>query len=191
MPPTIDGRRLRAEASRARIVAAMLELGGEGAATPAAEAVAERAGVGLRTVFRLFNDMDSLYREMQAMMLARLAPIAAEPVLGDDWRTRLRNLVSRRARLFEELMPLKIAADAQRARSAYLQREHGHFLKLQREMATALLPDEIRADAELVEMLDLVMSFDSWRRLRIDQHLPFDRAEALVAALVDRVVGPA
>jgi len=168
----------------------MLELVREGFSAPPADAVAERAGVGLRTVFRLFKDMDSLYREMQIMMLARLAPIAAEPVVGEDWRERLRNLINRRARLFEELMPLKVAADAQRARSSYLQRENSNFLRLQREMATSLLPDDLKADTDLVEMIDLVMSFDAWRRLRLDQGLEFDAAEQIIAGLVDKVVGP-
>lgn len=189
-PIPTDGRRLRAEASRARIVAAMLELIREGNPAPSAEAVAERAGVGLRTVFRLFNDMDSLYREMHAMMLARLAPIAAEPVVGDTWRIRLRNLIHRRVRLFEEMMPFQVAADAQRARSPFLNRAHESLVRLQRSMATALLPDEIKADPTLVEMMDLVLSFDSWRRLRLDQNLSQEQAEAIIAGLVEKVVGP-
>lgn len=189
-PIAKDGRHLRAEASRARIVAAMLELIRDGNPAPSAEAVAERAGVGLRTVFRLFNDMDSLYREMHAMMLARLAPIAAEPVVGDSWRERLRNLIHRRVRLFEEMMPFQVAADAQRARSPFLNKAHESLVRLQRSMATALLPDEIKADAVLVEMMDLVMSFDSWRRLRLDQTLSMEQAEQVIATLVDRVIDP-
>ncbi len=189
-PVPTDGRRLRAETSRARLVAAMLELIREGNPAPSAEAVAERAGVGLRTVFRLFNDMDSLYREMHAMMLARLAPIAAEPVVGETWRERLRNLIHRRVRLFEEMMPFQVAADTQRARSPFLNKAHESLVRLQRSMATALLPDEVKADPVLVEMMDLVMSFDAWRRLRLDQHLSMDEAETIVAGLVEKVVGP-
>lgn len=189
-PIATDGRRLRAEASRARIVAAMLELIRDGNPAPSAEAVAERAGVGLRTVFRLFNDMDGLYREMHAMMLARLAPIAAEPVVGDTWRERLRNLIHRRVRLFEEMMPFQVAADAQRARSPFLNKAHESLVRLQRSMATALLPEEVKADPELVEMMDLLMSFDSWRRLRLDQHLTVDQAETIIAGLVEKVLGP-
>lgn len=185
-----DGRRLRAEASRARIVAAMLDLIREGNPAPSAEAVAEGAGVGLRTVFRLFNDMDSLYREMHAMMLARLVPIAAEPVVGENWRERLRNLINRRVRLFEEMMPFQVAADAQRARSTFLNQNHESLVRLQRSMAIALLPDELKADPVLVEMMDLVMSFDSWRRLRLDQKLSLEDAERIIATLVDRVIDP-
>ncbi len=186
-----DGRRRRSEASRARIVAAMIELTREGYATPPAEAVAERAGVGLRTVFRLFKDMEGLYREMQGVMLQRLAPIAAEPVVGDDWRTQVRSLVARRCRLFEEMMPVKVAADAQRARSPFLQREHAQFIKLQRSMALALIPETQLASPRAAEMVDLIMSFDTWRRLRLDQSLPVEEAEAVVNSLMDAVLGPA
>jgi AcrR family transcriptional regulator len=187
---TLDGRRRRAEASRERIVAAMIELVREGHTTPPAEAVAERAGVGLRTVFRLFKDMDGLYRVMQDMMLRRLAPLAAAPITGETWREQLRALIQRRARLFEELMPMQLAGDAHRTRSPFLQKEHAQFVRLQRDIALALLPADVLADEMLVEMLDLAMSFDSWRRLRIDQGLPPDRAAATMSALVERVVGP-
>jgi len=188
-PPETDGRRLRSEASRARIVAAMIELTREGYGTPPAEAVAERAGVGLRTVFRLFKDMEGLYREMQGVMLQRLAPIAAEPVIGDDWRTQLRSLISRRGRLFEEMMPIKVAADAQRARSPFLQREHAQFVRLQRSIALALIPEDRLTTPQSAEMIDLVMSFDTWRRLRLDQALSVEDAEAVVNRLVEAVLG--
>ena len=59
-----DGRRLRSIDSRARIVKAMLALIEEGDMAPGAEAVAARAEVGLRTVFRHFKDMESLYRDV-------------------------------------------------------------------------------------------------------------------------------
>ena len=77
--PVVDGRRLRSEASRGRIVAAMIAIVREqgGAGLPPAELVADRAGVGLRTVFRLFEDMDGVYRAMQAMIIAEAEPLMA------------------------------------------------------------------------------------------------------------------
>ncbi|NBU28363.1 MAG: TetR/AcrR family transcriptional regulator, partial [Caulobacteraceae bacterium] len=146
--------------------------------------------VGLRTVFRLFKDMDGLYRVMQDMMLRRLAPLAAAPITGETWREQLRALIQRRARLFEELMPMQLAGDAHRTRSPFLQKEHAQFVRMQRDIALALLPADVLADEMLVEMLDLAMSFDSWRRLRIDQGLRPDLATATMSALVERVVGP-
>ena len=56
-----DGRALRSERSRQVIIDAMLELVGEGNLVPTAQQVAERAEVGIRTVFRHFSEMESLY----------------------------------------------------------------------------------------------------------------------------------
>ncbi|MBP6689360.1 MAG: hypothetical protein KA153_05180, partial [Hyphomonadaceae bacterium] len=52
-PVEVDGRRQRSDASRRKIAQAMLELLREGEPDPSADLVAERAGVGRRTVFRL------------------------------------------------------------------------------------------------------------------------------------------
>ena len=56
----------------------MLELVREGRIAPTAEEVAQRASVGLRTVFRRFKDMESLYAEMSVAIGERVAPIVDE-----------------------------------------------------------------------------------------------------------------
>ena len=95
-----DGRRERSEASRERIVRAMLDLVGEGNVSPGAEDVAARAKVGLRTVFRHFDNMESLYRQIDAMIVAEVQPIADAPYKSADWRARVGEIVERRARIF-------------------------------------------------------------------------------------------
>src|ERR1700723_3771814 len=96
---TVDGRIVRGHNNRRRIVAAMLELVRAGAISPSAEDVAERAGVGLRTVFRHFDDMDSLYREMAEAMRNELEPIVAAPFASRDWQGRPGEKVDWRARV--------------------------------------------------------------------------------------------
>ena len=59
---TSDGRLKRSVATRKKILQALTALTYEGVLSPTAEQVAMRADVGLRTVFRHFDDMDSLYR---------------------------------------------------------------------------------------------------------------------------------
>jgi AcrR family transcriptional regulator len=56
----LDGRRARREQNVDAVVEAMLDLLGEGNLNPGAAVVAERSGVSLRSVFRYFDDMDSL-----------------------------------------------------------------------------------------------------------------------------------
>lgn len=179
----LDGRRQRADANKRRIALAMLELVREGDTAPSAEAVAERAGVGRRTVFRLFNDMDGVYREMHAVMTARLAPIAA-PLKGATWRARLEEIVERRARIFEEMLPIKSAADAHRYQSNFLQSEHRKITQMQRQTLMAVLPAHVAAQTDKVEALDLMLSFEAWRRLRHEQRLGAKQAMAAQRAVV-------
>ncbi len=82
-PMEVDGRRQRSDASRRKIALAMLDLLREGEADPSADLVAERAGVGRRTVFRLFSDMEGVFREMHAIMASRLTPEFARRI---RWR---------------------------------------------------------------------------------------------------------
>src|SRR3546814_14687096 len=78
----VDGRRERSRSSRRRIVAAMLELIEGGDPMPSAARVAEEAGVGLRTAFRHFDDMGSLYRELSATIADTVIPIVTAPCAG-------------------------------------------------------------------------------------------------------------
>ncbi|HEY5412419.1 MAG TPA: TetR/AcrR family transcriptional regulator, partial [Caulobacteraceae bacterium] len=102
-----DGRRRRSHDSRARIVAALLALVGAGEASPGAEQVAEHAAVGLRTVFRHFKDMDSLYGEMSKLIESELVELTAQPLGGATWRERLGELIARRALAFEKIAPYR------------------------------------------------------------------------------------
>ena len=56
-----DGRRLRTERSKQAIIDAGLELIHEGQLVPTAQQVSERAGVGIRSFFRHFADMETLF----------------------------------------------------------------------------------------------------------------------------------
>ncbi len=183
-----DGRRARGHENRRKIVEAMLHLIGEGSISPSAEEVAAQAQVGLRTVFRHFDDMDSLYREISELMAAELMPIAAAPLPEGGWRERLTELVDRRARVFEEMMPFKIAADVHRHRSPFLRDEQEQLNMMQRQTVRAALPPELRKSGLVLEALDLLFSFDSWRRMRQDQRLSVPQAKKLVLFMISALL---
>lgn len=179
-----DGRRRRSDANRRRIAAAMLELVREGEAAPSAEQVAEHAGVGRRTVFRLFSDMEGVYREIHAIMVDRIKPMFLSPFVARTWRERLDEMIDRRARMYEEMLPIKSAADAHRHRSNFLQGEHRKLTRLQRDTMIAALPASLANEPDMVEALDLVLSFEVWRRLRQEQGLPVKRAVAVLKRMM-------
>src|SRR5271156_1398409 len=172
----VDGRMVRRHNNRRRIVAAMLELVRAGAISPGAEEVAARAGVGLRTVFRHFDDMDSLYREMAEAMRIELQPIVAAPLSSQGWKGRLDEIVDRRSRLFERAMPFKNAADVHRHRSAFLRKDYQAMRSAERTPLQAALPAALTNDQEFFEALDQALSFSTWQHLRRDQKLTQDQA---------------
>ena len=170
-PARIDGRKSRGEQSRRRIVAALMALVREGVITPTAEAVAARADVGLRTVFRHFADMETLYREIAIEIDAVVGPAARTRLAGRDWRERLAQSIELRCAVFERLMPFQRATAVHRHESPFLDQRQVEAAALQRSLLRHALPKSLAADKPRFEALDLVLSFDSWLRLRREQGL--------------------
>lgn len=182
-----DGRRLRSIDSRARIVKAMLALIEEGDMAPGAEAVAARAEVGLRTVFRHFKDMESLYREMSDVMEAEISAFSRTPFKSTDWREKLQELVERRAFAFERITPFKRASDIHRYKSPFLDADNSRLVIALRKILQREMPPEVLQDAPLLEALDLLLSFESWSRLRREQGLSIKKAREVLSLAVAKV----
>lgn len=183
-----DGRRLRGERNRELIVGAIIALIREGEMAPGAARVAERAGVGLRTVFRHFEDMDSLYREMSVRIEAEVLPLVQRPYAAADWRGRLDEHITRRADIYERVLPVRVAGDIRRFQSSYLMESHRRVIALERNELTSMLPKSVAGDSVLLAALDLAVGFETWRRLRQDMALKPAAAEAVVRLTVERLV---
>jgi len=188
-PARIDGRRNRGERSRRRIVAALMELVREGVVTPTAEAVAARADVGLRTVFRHFADMETLYREIAIEIDAVVGPAAATRLASRDWRERLAQSIELRAEVFERLMPFQLATAAHRHESPFLDEKQIASAALQRALLRHALPKSLAADKERFEALDLLLSSDAWLRLRREQGLGKAAARRVMLRAAEALTG--
>ncbi|UVO53239.1 TetR/AcrR family transcriptional regulator [Sphingomonas sp. SUN039] len=179
-----DGRFERSRSSRAKIVAAMLDLVGNGDVNPSAARVAEQAEVGLRSVFRHFDDMDALYREMGEVIEARVRPIIAEAPVGATWKQRLFDIAERRAKVFETILPYRISANLKRFQSAFLMQDYRRMLSLETAAVEAQLPASVAEDEAAASGLSVILSFQTWRLLRHDQQLAVDKAQAVVHRLL-------
>lgn len=181
----LDGRVRRGERSRDAIVAALFDLIGSGVPKPTAQQVADRAGVGIRSVFRHFTEMDSLYAAMDARLegeAARLLAVRAERTGTLDERARA--LVRQRVALFERVAPYKRSANLQRWRSPFLQERHERMQRVLRADLLQWLPELESAPAELLDGIDLVTCFEAWDILRGDRGLAQKTATAVVESLV-------
>lgn len=162
----------------------MLDLVGNGDVSPSAARVAEVAGVGLRSVFRHFDDMDELYREMGEVIEAQVMPIILQDPAGTTWKERLFDIADRRAQVFEAILPYRISGSLKRFQSPYLMQDYRRMLRLECETMEAHLPPSAMADVAGARGLNVVLSFQTWRLLRHDQLLPVEEAKAVVRRLL-------
>jgi AcrR family transcriptional regulator len=187
--PASDGRRRRTDASRSRIVQAMLALTRAGDMRPSAARVAKKAGVGLRSVFRHFEDVDSLYSEMSQIVSAKILPMLAKPLEARDWRGRLFEIAERRMTIYDEILPFKTSGSLKRFESRFLMDAYKRHLKMERDALEAVLPAPILNDNALVCAIDLAISFQAWQRLRQDRGLPTDEARKVTRLMLTRLCG--
>lgn len=183
-----DGRKHRSQKSQMLIVNAMLELVAQGNLEPSADQIAEVARVGRRSVFRHFSDMDTLYREMSRSIAATMEASIRLPFQATDWRGQVLELVDRRAGGFEQMKPFLLAGQVQRHRSAFLRKAHAHLVELLRNRLLKILPRDIARDVVLVEALDMLLSFQSWSRLRDDQGLSIAKSRRVLKQAVEALL---
>jgi len=163
--PGIDGRRLRSDRSRAAVVEALLTLYEEGNAQPGAAEIARRAGVSERSVFRHFEDLDSLAVATIERELERVGTLFQLPDVHGALDARVRALVDQRLALFAAtgavaraallLEPRStVVAGAVRYRRDVLRRQVDAFFEPELELLTKRDRDEI------VDAIDVLCSIE-------------------------------
>ncbi len=184
-----DGRLLRSERSRELIADALYELLREGDVEPSAQKVADRAGVGIRTVFRLFSDMDALYATVNARLEFEVGPMLRDdPPEGTAIRGRAESLIAERVALFERVGVYMRFTNRNRDRSAFLASNYRKLTGRLRERLLRWLPELRDAQPALLEALDQATSFEAWDRLRGDQRQSRPRAQAAMAYATQALV---
>jgi len=172
-----DGRRLRSSRSKQRIITAMFELLAEGDMTPSAVDVAARAKVGMRTVFRHFEDMDKIYNEIALKLSEAVMPMITAPYETTAWRDRLFECLEKRAELYEIVFPMKLCLTIRRFQSRFLEEQHQRDISYLRSALQTILPDEILNDRDVFGAIEAALDFSTWRQLRQDQERSVESAK--------------
>ena len=165
----VDGRRRRSERSRKAIIDAALALMDEGILVATAQQIAERAGVGIRSFFRHFEDMESLSAAMDEQIRDFYEPL----FLGGDRDgtivERIEHAVERHADAYETVKNLMLATQAQRWRYEVLRKNYARNQRGLREDLNKWLPELKLLSRGRREAVDAVASFEMWHRLREHQ----------------------
>jgi TetR/AcrR family transcriptional regulator, regulator of autoinduction and epiphytic fitness len=198
-----DGRVARGIRARETIAEALIALLEDGVPKPTAKQVAQRAGVSLRLVFHHFEDMESLLRTTIAIQAERhWHRLEVSP--DGDLETRIREVVRRRADLFEAIAPVRRAA----SQAMYGSPTVAHYLEaahrvlrgqLRRTFSEELARNGASADSadphDILDALEVVTSFETWDNLTRALGRSYEAAvrvmERLAAASLGRATGMA
>ena len=146
------------------------------------EKLAELAGVSRRTVFRLFDDMESLRiaaaKAQRAEVVRRFPPPLPT---GQPLEERIRLLVDHRASVYELIGPLRRIAEGLRGESPSVGKDLAESHAELRMHATQMLGEALPASGperqHAMTVIGLVTGFSAWRSLREDDGLSIDAAK--------------
>jgi AcrR family transcriptional regulator len=183
----MDGRSLRRERNRDLAVDALLDLLGEGVIRPTAQQVAERSGISLRSIFRIFEDVETLHAVAAARQLERIAPLFVDVGVDGDRDERIDAVVSTHVRIYEFIAPVRRAAVRAAPESAPL-RDHLEWSRrwFRAEIERAFAPE--KPDKTTLAALEAALSWEAWDQLRSAQSLSAARARAAVIRTVTAVL---
>jgi len=167
-----DGRALRRLRNEDAAVDAILDLLNEGVIQPTAQEVSDRSGVSMRSIFRLFQDMEALHAAAIERQLSRIGPLLADVPTTGPLTERIAALADDRARFFEAVAPVRRLAVRRSAQSPTLRsglaRADRHFRS---QVATVFAAELAAAHDDLLDALDAATSWEAWDRLRRAQDL--------------------
>lgn len=168
---TRDGRSERGARNRTAIIDAVYDLVQREERLPTAERAAAQAGVGIRTVFRHFKDMDALYAEASKRLYTDIAEFIQLPLAQGTLEERARTLIERRCEMYERIASFRRATTRLRDQSEFLQAQNAANMNALRLRLFGTFPELEGAPPALNEALDMLSSFEAWNRLRVEQGL--------------------
>ncbi|HAT08729.1 MAG TPA: hypothetical protein DCS39_05695 [Rhodobiaceae bacterium] len=178
----VDGRRKRSERSRAAIITATLNLIDNGNFAPTARQIAEEAGIGLRSFFRHFDDMEALMDTIDQHMRGYYEPLFVRPFKDGTLEERIEDIVIDRSEAYERLKKLMMTSQAQLWRSEVVQKNYARNQKGLRKHLEKWLPELKSQNPANCEAAHAAASFENWHRLR--QHQGLNLSDARMAVIV-------
>jgi AcrR family transcriptional regulator len=196
-PVRIDGRRLRSERTRQRIIEAYLSLLRENPVVPMPTAahIAQRAGYSVRSVFERFPDLGKLRVAATDYALAQAAALAPPRNIDGDRRTRIRSQVETRAGTCERGVALwrvlifSAAEDEELKDRVRISRDRTiERLEIMYRPELSILSERERK--YMLIALEAITDIESWARMREQHGLTFEEACAIWISAIDRMLPP-
>jgi AcrR family transcriptional regulator len=177
-----DGRRARRHRSRDLAVDAVLDLLNDGVARPTAQQVAERSGVSLRSIFRIFEDVETLHATAAAKQQDRVRHLFVNVDPAGALEDRVDAIARVTAGVYANVAPVRRAALRAAPGSEVLQAELDRarvWLKREIDRVFAGELAELDDDGVTYAAVEGALSFEAWDQLRSGQHASAARTRAV------------
>ena len=168
---SVDGRRQRGERTRQAIIEAALSLQEEGVLVPTAQQISDRAGVLIRSFFRHFEDMETLFKAADDQLRDSYEALFIGGDRDGFLEERVNRAVERRSAAFEKLKNLFLGTKAQLWRYEMLRKNYARNQRGLRKDLEAWLPELTGLPEVERESIHAIASFEMWNRLRSEQGL--------------------
>ena len=162
----VDGRILRSQKSQSIILDAIIKLINSGNYYPTAEEVAKESGIAIRTVFRQFDDMESLLMKVDESINNKL--LYDEKIIKLDLPLlkRLELIIEERLYYYDKYENIMIATVTQLPKYKILQKKYPEYQKLLRKRTEKIIPELLNIKSNNQELIDASLSFGFYQRLK-------------------------
>ena len=161
-----DGRFARSQKTKDAIVKALLKLL-RNTPFPTAEQVAKESKIGLRTVYRQFKDMESIYLSLHEECMHSLGQMFDSDIdLNKSFKERVNFAISERLTIYEEYETLFIATISNSARLPTLVNQVAESYQIMRERFIEIVPEIKNLSTIKSDLLFTRITFPPWFSLR-------------------------
>jgi TetR/AcrR family transcriptional regulator of autoinduction and epiphytic fitness len=188
-----DGRVARGLRTRQAVLDTLLELYGEGRLTPTIQELATRVGVTTRSIYHHFPDREALAEALAQQQIDRYPDLLVARSIKGTRAERVNGIATHRAELFEAIAPVRRSAMAMMHATPAIQTQQAKMAAHFRRQLARTFEPELSAlsrnnRAEVLDLLDLHTSWETWDRLRTWQGLSIEGSRRLVTGLATQAL---
>ena len=183
-----DGRRLRSDRSRQLIVKSMLDLIHAGNLQPTAQQVADHAKVGIRSVFRHFEDMESIFASVDKLVRKESHALYDNEVCPRGLQERIAFAVKQSAKIYEAMGNIMLSSQARLWSSPTVKKNYLEHQEGLRNNIKKWLPEILQLPNNKYQSILAICSFDFWYRLRYHQNQSANDCTDLLIELVENLI---
>lgn len=184
----VDGRRLRSERCKQSILEACQHLMSEGCLVPTAQMISDKAGVPIRTFFRHYPDMETLFRAVDEALQPEYERLFRETKSEGTLPERIACAVELHAQSWEQNRAVIKSTKAQLWRYQVLRDNYSRVNRFLKKDLDKRLPELQKVDSDTRETIDALASIEMWERLRDHQKLSRTKSIRIITQSLELIL---